>query len=563
MRKSNFLLACLLLISSLATAQAVVSYGFETSQNAENGSCGFTGWEHSQNYNVTIGLQDVSKARTGSGCLYANNETHDGAFWGRESVMKKVKVDENTSYRITFWMKGDNSVKEGEERGRFIFNTQIQTATGFPSINAGNGNDFNMWDNMEFNPETWTRKTLMMYYPTDAEMKNIDPGNIRLVWNYYTKGEFILDDISMEKSTIAGICFNKKQVEVDFGYVIDVLSFGDIGAVLPLSSLIVKVNGQTAEIVSAVIPKDKLNITLEDELKPADVVTVSFTNPDSEEKRLYYLEQKHPEWNDTNDEWDVKSFIDEATYYDSNLDFNVIPVEPVDTELVLDSSLEGSYYTNDAQVFVSATGGTDAHSGSKYMKILPNTTANVYDKIAFIASKPIEKGESLTVSFWAKSKGNPTGIGLCLYKNSTEILNDDYSAWKTMTVSGDEWNKYSYTVTASVSAEAPSVCIQGGGIQSEVHVDDVSIITKRLPSSFEVTQKEKMKVFVRDGILFVSSDAGKPKMLEVYSLTGSLVLKRPFDSYTTVETTELTKGMYIVRLYGLTDNSNYIQKIVF
>lgn len=326
-----------LLASSLTLmAQDIFNFGFETPSSG-----------------LTVGKLDMvnflagdthdsisATAHTGSYALMLQNaNTAAGANYQRALKFRNLPIEPNTSYRLTFWVKGDNAYTLSGATTSSATNIRARMEVGKENADVafvGTGNKTFDYNFTGFDPANWVKKTAVFYYTSDdvqkAYYKSLNPDSAALETKYfmnlnvYNPGTYYIDDINIKKSTIKGITYNGDVIKVDFGYAIngDALRAGkdyDIAS-LPVECVNVTLDGVKQDVEAVEVQKSGfliflatayLDDTAEGKLK------VSFTNPISTPNALKYTDALRPNSWDPTSNMMVLDFTDEVSNYDMNL----------------------------------------------------------------------------------------------------------------------------------------------------------------------------------------------------------------------------------------------------
>jgi hypothetical protein len=314
-----------------------MEFGFEESDLAGDYYFDTRDFEEGDVYEV--GLQDADLARTGSGLLFVQNTDVRVNPWLRAAKLRNLPIEEQTSYRFTYWIKGSNTYDIGAGEENCQINTSPMQGVDFTDTDIFGADNARYGRNESgFDPENWTKKTVMFYYET-VEMYQeywdgarpdwggeVLPEEYFFLFNFFTPGTFHVDDIELWESTIGGIYFNANTVVVDFGYEIDIASLGlnegNPTLDFPKDALSVSVNGANANISYASLQNDaRLYIALTQQLDPADNVEVDFYNPIGDpDKILLYSSNLRPEAFDPNSNGEVLNFYAEPGEHDETIE---------------------------------------------------------------------------------------------------------------------------------------------------------------------------------------------------------------------------------------------------
>lgn len=212
MKKVFTFIICVLVGFSFNTnAQDTVSYyGFEegTTFGPVGSNWNNTGktWVHE------IVTDDEANAHAGAGYFKAEVSEAPENHWDNQAVYQEIAIENNTSYRFSMWMKA-NPISADE-----------------PSINMTCGT-YNGWKELTSKYETkitneWKKYVLMVAVENTADLDLIDADGryedtIRFPMSYPIAGEYYCDDVTILKSTIAGVTFLDNIVAVNYGYSLD------------------------------------------------------------------------------------------------------------------------------------------------------------------------------------------------------------------------------------------------------------------------------------------------------------------------------------------------------
>lgn len=326
-----------LLASSLTLmAQSVFDFGFESpSSQLPVGNLEMVNFLAGDTHDSIS-----ATAHSGAAALMLQNaNTAAGANYQRALKFRNLPIEPNTSYRLTFWVKGDNSYTLAGGTTSSATNIRARMEVGKENADVafvGTGNKAFDYNFTGFDPANWVKKTAVFYYSNDdvqkAYYKSLNPDSADLTLKYflnlnvYNPGTYYLDDISIKKSTIKGITYNGDVIKVDFGYAVngDALRTGKDyeTAVLPVECVNVTLDGVKQDVEAVEVQKNGfliflatayLDDTAEGKLK------VSFTNPTTTAVALKYTDALRPNsWDPTSDMM-VQNFTDETTSYDMNL----------------------------------------------------------------------------------------------------------------------------------------------------------------------------------------------------------------------------------------------------
>jgi hypothetical protein len=334
--KKRLLMIGLLASSLTMMAQSIFNFGFESpSSQLPAGNLEMVNFLAGDTHDSIS-----ATAHSGSAALMLQNaNTAAGANYQRALKFRNLPIEANTSYRLTFWVKGDNTYTLAGATTSSASNIRARMEVGKENADVafvGTGNKNFDYTFTGFDPANWVKKSAVFYYSNDevqkAYYKSLNPDSAALTLKYfmnlnvYNPGTYYLDDISIQKSTIKGITYNGDVIKVDFGYAVngDVLRTGKDyeTAVLPVGCVNVTLDGVKQDVEAVEVQKNGfliflatayLDDTAEGKLK------VSFTNPTTSAVALKYTDALRPNsWDPTSDMM-VQNFTDETTSYDMNL----------------------------------------------------------------------------------------------------------------------------------------------------------------------------------------------------------------------------------------------------
>lgn len=335
--KKRLLMIGLLATSLSMMAQDIFNFGFETSSSDLTvGKLEFVNFLTGD----TRDSMNIVTAHSGTNALMLQNaNTAAGANYQRALKFRNLPIEPNTSYRLTFWVKGDNSYTLAGATTTSTSNIRARMEVGKENADVaflGESNTAFDYNFTSFDPANWVKKTAVFYYADDAVhqayYKSLNPDSADLTSQYFLNlnvfnpGTYYIDDVSVKKSTIKGISYNGDVIKVDFGYAIngEALRAGKdySTAVLPVECVNVMLDGVKQDVEAVEVQANGFLIFLataylddsaEGKLK------ISFTNPTSSALALKYTAALRPNAWDANSDMMVKNFTDEDSNYDMNL----------------------------------------------------------------------------------------------------------------------------------------------------------------------------------------------------------------------------------------------------
>lgn len=345
-----FLSACVLTANAQTT---IVSLGFEegdtkyTTDKAYTPGGTYGDWVNL--YSADVWNERCTDARTGNYCLKADNSNElTGNTWDRGFKVGNLKLEDNTSYRVSFWVRakpeflndGSNvstKLKTSLAIGQEYFDMPISTA-------AGDKYYYNYTEGMT---GEWRHISYLTYFTNKADLDALsagysgktDPnGNMVsqpgdpfpdayfLTINMYNPGIYYLDDIKIEKNaTFNTAGFYYDTVKLDFGYPTNIADLAkqaaENGTVfsLPPTCAQVIVNGEEIPVSCIEAGEDGflyIFLNIDDMGENADV-KISFIPTD--DCPILYTSHQRPSA-DVVTPMHVLAFHNETAYYDDRID---------------------------------------------------------------------------------------------------------------------------------------------------------------------------------------------------------------------------------------------------
>ncbi len=305
--KKNLLLTLGLLLGSTAATNAqknVMLHDFESEQPGDQTAVGWYEFINSQD-----GDTRAIDEESGRKAMHFYNVPVDTTNWRRAIKFRNLPLKENTSYRVSFLLCGDNTYSvngtdEIKSKARVAL-MQGQENGDIPLLTADSTQQ--VYDISYFQtPEQGYRKyTMMFFYANQAiqqEYYNNHKGEISelaqkffLTMNIYSPGDYFIDDVTVDEASIAGVTFNYDVIRIDFGYPTNykelLAAAGVNKLVYPEGTVKVELNGEAVNILSAELLSDgHLYVFLDDKYPESgeESVVVSFTNPSDAAYRLKY-----------------------------------------------------------------------------------------------------------------------------------------------------------------------------------------------------------------------------------------------------------------------------------
>lgn len=335
--KKNFLLTLGLLLGSAAGLNAqVMVQDFESEQGADNTAVGWYEFINNQEGD-TREIFDLN----GNKVMHFYNTLVDTTSWRRAIKFRNLPLKENTSYRVTFELCGDNTYNvDGSTDVKSKAHVALMRGqeNGDLPFLAANDKQF-AYDISYFQtPDQGAHKYTMMFYaPTKDVMETYyasHPGEIEtladkyfLTMNVFSPGDYYIDNVKVEESEIAGITFNNDVIKVDFGYAVNAKALltaaGKKKLVLPEGTAKVMMDGKEINVLTTEIQEDgNLYIFLDDEYPETgtEKIEVSFKNPTDAAYQLLYTDDLRPRSLVEGDTKIVSDFSAEVGTYDELLE---------------------------------------------------------------------------------------------------------------------------------------------------------------------------------------------------------------------------------------------------
>ena len=380
MKKRNFMtLLGLAGLGLAAQAQVVATLGFEEgdAQFTNPDSTQFDNFfaDHINLYAGDVWNEKCEDAHSGQYALEAaNGDAAKGNPWDRGLKLRGLKLEPETSYRVSFYVKASETFPWKAEDG-----TETNEPTGIKSsLSVGKenleapfmsqGGTQYYYNYTEGITGDWRRISFVSYFSgwdvqnqffdqfddNIYEIKVNDPNDVTkndtvywkeiyglekfpeeffLTINMYNPGTYYLDDIKIEKATMAGCTYNYDFIKVDLGYPTNIDDLAKASTdpagiyLLPNSCVKVMAGDQELPIMSVEGKQDGylyIFIKSEDPSNPfdfssinADEVRVSFTPP--ADCPIVYNTDQRPSM-DVESEMTVLPFESEAIYLDGSLD---------------------------------------------------------------------------------------------------------------------------------------------------------------------------------------------------------------------------------------------------
>ena len=323
---------------ALSANAQLLTYGFE--ETDDQSKIQPTNWENfaTSAYNAAYTEDFHSGARS----LYAITEGTSQTYERVVSIFNNG-IQPEKSYRVSFFSKGRGSVNVCLLKGGYNHDLALQAGT------TGNFKDqmFDLTLNTKGKENGYSRNTFMFWSPRREDM---DAKRQTLSWlsdeakkdmlndsiwaqdflrfSFNTEGEFFIDDVVIEESSIRGITYNVSGdgsvLSIDFGYAVNTTELaGDKGTKLPNECVTVTVDDEEVEISSVEVHANGGFYIFTAEPIEGDDVKVSFKNPGE----LKYSSDVAP-FCFTEEKRAVLDFENEVAVADDGLEVETFDLDP-------------------------------------------------------------------------------------------------------------------------------------------------------------------------------------------------------------------------------------------
>lgn len=462
MKKRNFMtLLGLAGLGLAAQAQVVATLGFEEgdAQFTNPDSTQFDNFfaDHINLYAGDVWNEKCEDAHSGQYALEAaNGDAAKGNPWDRGLKLRGLKLEPETSYRVSFYVKASETFPWKAEDG-----TETNEPTGIKSsLSVGKenleapfmsqGGTQYYYNYTEGMTGDWRRISFVSYFSgwdvqnqffdqfddNIYEIKVNDPNDVTkndtvywkeiyglekfpeeffLTINMYNPGTYYLDDIKIEKATMAGCTYNYDFIKVDLGYPTNIDDLAKASTdpagiyLLPNSCVKVMAGDQELPIMSVEGKQDGylyIFIKSEDPSNPfdfssinTDEVRVSFTPP--ADCPIVYNTDQRPSM-DVESEMTVLPFESEAIYLDGSLDEypytwaepKFVSSVPENGSFELDAAtLDQIMVTYDREVDLSTASATLKSNGVIVSDLTPDMTLSDDKCSILVPVNGLEDGE--------------------------------------------------------------------------------------------------------------------------------------------------------------------------
>ena len=193
---------------------------------------------------------------------------------------------------------------------------------------------------------------------------------------------------------------------------------------------------------------------------------------------------------------------------------------------------------------------SDVHSGTQSAGY-PGVTATT----GFFQNVPVTDGKTYVISFWYKSAGDDADTRLwSVYKTAAGVpvyttANADTDAFRTNNgylPSAAVWTKHTAEMPAGTGATNLDVAVRAYNNATVAQFDDFSLMDKATMAVTDVTSFDKaikMNTNIKDALTVILPARAT---VNIYTAEGKLVSSNRINSGESINTSSLTKGMYIV-----------------
>lgn len=462
MKKRNFMtLLGLAGLGLAAQAQVVATLGFEEgdAQFTNPDSTQFDNFfaDHINLYAGDVWNEKCEDAHSGQYALEAaNGDAAKGNTWDRGLKLRGLKLEPETSYRVSFYVKASETFPWKAEDGTETNEpTAIKSSlsVGKENLEApfmSQGGTQYYYNYTEGMTGDWRRISFVSYFSgwdvqnqffdqfddNIYEIKVNDPNDVTkndtvywkeiyglekfpeeffLTINMYNPGTYYLDDIKIEKATMAGCTYNYDFIKVDLGYPTNIDDLAKASTdpagiyLLPNSCVKVMSGDQELPVMSVEGKQDGylyIFIKSEDPSNPfdfssinADEVRVSFTPP--ADCPIVYNTDQRPSM-DVESEMTVLPFESEAIYLDGSLDEypytwaepKFVSSVPENGSFELDAAtLDQIMVTYDREVDLSTASATLKSNGVIVSDLTPDMTLSDDQCSILVPVSGLEDGE--------------------------------------------------------------------------------------------------------------------------------------------------------------------------
>lgn len=250
----------------------VLNFGFEADQLEAN-PIADANWESFGIDSEKPSSFDLESADVNSGeRALAVTTTGTCETWERVIAVTNVNLEQSKSYRIRFAGKGNAALNVGILMGEFYHDKALINGAGTMQTSNITLEDATNWATYSY--VVWS-PTVEQMVAAGKDETSTDKYFLRLAFT--NEGNYAIDDIVIEESTVQDIVMNSYAVRVDFGY-----DWNSGVSILPNDCVTLTVDGEQCDVESVEVKDGKFYIFLDEDgdvdLSDAEEVLVSFTN---------------------------------------------------------------------------------------------------------------------------------------------------------------------------------------------------------------------------------------------------------------------------------------------
>ncbi len=354
MKKINLMIAAGLMCAASVSAQTTIaSVGFEPGDQKYTTAHAYTpggtwgDWVNKQAADIWTEPYDGDVHSGEYSFKMENDQSYTGNTWDRGFKIGNLMLKNNTSYRVSFWVKAEptflaedgtehnTSIKSSLSIGREYCDMPITTASGLQYYyNWNNGVMTGEWQRFSF-MTFFTNKEDQDKYSINYTGKEDPEGNIVwpqaepfpneyfLIINMFNPGEYLLDDIKVEE----GVIFNAATyvddvIKLDFGYPTNIADLAkEQGGTLSLGTGCVKVtiDGKEAPVAYVEGQSDGFLYIFLDGVSMEEGQNVLVSFEPGLGCPIVYNNDRRPSA-DVESDMAIVGFKDEVAYFDPTID---------------------------------------------------------------------------------------------------------------------------------------------------------------------------------------------------------------------------------------------------
>lgn len=195
---------------------------------------------------------------------------------------------------------------------------------------------------------------------------------------------------------------------------------------------------------------------------------------------------------------------------------------------------------------------TAPHSGANYAEYINPTKTT-----GFFQNVPVVAGKTYVISFWYKSAGDDSDTRLwSIYKTADgapvyttpDAKTDEFRTNEQYLANAASWTKYTAKMVAGPAVTNLDVGVRVYGGATVAQFDDFSLMDNANLAVTDVTSFDKqikMNTIVGNALTVILPEKST---VNIYSVEGKLMSSNRVSSGESINTSSLTKGMYIVTI---------------